>query len=118
MLLLTNLCYDLVDKSNDRLIDLMSLINSLDHLCFRDLISACFDHDYLFGGRCYRQVQVTLLPLLLGRVNDKFSINHSNLCHCAGAVKGNIGNTCGNGGTQHGNQLRAAHRIHTHDHIV
>ena len=112
MLLFAHLGNNLIDKGNNRLIDVMGCVNRLNHLCFRDFIGSCFDHDDLFTGGGHSQLQISLFPLLLGRIDNQFSVNHTDLCHGTGTGKGNIRNACGNRSTQHRHQLRTALGIH------
>ena len=62
---LTNFCNHLVDKCDDGLVDIMCLVDSLDHLVFRDLIGTGFDHDDLLCCRCNGQFQISVVPLCL-----------------------------------------------------
>ena len=118
MLWLSNLSNDLINKLNDRLVDLMSLVDCFDHSSFRNLIGSCFDHDHLFSGGGNCQVQVSLLPLLLAWVDNEFSVYHANLSHSTGSIKRNIGNAGCYCSTKHGNKLGTACRIYTHNHII
>ena len=70
----------------------MCFVNSLEHLLLRDLIGTSLDHDDLFSSRSYSQLQVTLVPLLLRRVDDQFAVDHTHLCHRAGTIKRDIRN--------------------------
>ena len=118
MLLFANFCNHLIDKFNNCLVDLMTLVDSFDHLSFRNLVCTCFDHDNLSACRSYCKLQVTVLPLLLAWVYDEFTINHTKLCCSTWSIKRNVGNSCCNCRTQHSNQLRTALRINAHYHIV
>ncbi len=113
-----NLRHNLIDKGNDRLIDFMGFINCLDHLILGNLIGSCLNHDYLLCGGSHSQIQVAVLPLLLGRIYHEFSVHHSHLGHGAGPVKRNVRNTGGDCGADHGYQLRAALGVNAHNHIV
>ena len=118
MLRLANLFHNLVDKRNDRLVYIMALVDRLDHLVLRDLIGACLDHDHLLCCGSHGQLQITLVPLLLGRIHDELSVHHTHLRRCTRTCKRDIGN-CGNQcGTDHGNDLRTACRIYGHYHVV
>ena len=118
MLGLAHLSHDFVDKGDDGLVDLMGLVDGLNHLLLRNLVGAGLDHDDLLFGGSHGQVQVAVLPLLLGRIDYKLTVHHAHLGHGTGAVKGDVRNAGGNRRTQHGNQLRAAGGIHAHDHVV
>ena len=118
MFLFANLCYDLIDKFDDGLVYFMSFVNSLNHFCFRNLICSGLNHDHFLTGRSNGQVQITFLPLLLGRVDDKLTINHAHLSHGTGSCKGNVRNAGCDCSTKHGNKLRTAGRIYAHNHIV
>ena len=52
MFWLTNLFYDMVNESDDCLVHIMTFIDCLDHLLFRNLICTSFDHDDFLSGRC------------------------------------------------------------------
>ena len=90
MFLLTNLCYDLVDESNDRLIHIMCFINSFQNSCFRNFVCTGFDHDNLLCCRSNSHLQITFIPLLLAWIDDQFAVDHTNLCHGTRTVKRNI----------------------------
>ena len=51
-------------------------------------------------------------------VDDELAVDEAHLGGGAGAVKGDIGNTGGNGRAQHCGQLWAALRIHRHNDVV
>ena len=118
MLRLTHFFHDLIDKSDNRLVYLMSLVDSFQHLVLRHLIGSRLDHHHLLCGGCNRHFQIALVPLLLRRIHDQLTIDHSHLCHGTGAVKGNIGNARCDRRTQHGHQLRTTCRVYAHDHII
>ena len=96
MLRLAYLCNNLINKCNDRLIDLMCLIDRLDHLCLRNLIGTGLDHNNLLTGRSNSQLKIAFLPLLLGRIHNEFTIDQTHLCHCTWSVKWNIRNAGSN----------------------
>ena len=118
MLRFAALGHNLVDERDDGLVDLMGLVDGLDHPRLRHLIGSGLDHDDLLPGGGHGQVQIALLPLLLGRIDYKFAIHQAHLGHGAGAVKGDVRNAGGDGSSQHGHNLRAACGIHAHDHVV
>ncbi len=118
MLGLANLRYDFINKCNNRLVDLVGLIDGLNHLRLRNLICSGFDHDHFLPGGCNGQVQVAVLPLFLGGIDDKHAVNHPHLGHGTGTVEGDVRNAGCNRGAQHGHQLRAAFRVHAHYHVV
>ena len=118
MLLLTALCNDLINESDDGLVYFMCLVNGFDHLCLRDLICTGLDHDHFLTGGCDGKVQIAFLPLLLGRVHDQLAIDHTHLGHGTRAVERNIRNAGSDCGTDHCHQFRTALGIHAHYHIV
>ena len=118
MLGLAHLGNNLVDEGDYGLVHLMGLIDGLDHLVLGNLVGPRLDHDHLLFRGGHGEVQIAVLPLLLRRIDDKLSVNHAHLGHGAGTVKGNVRNTGCDGCSQHCHQLRAAGRVHAHDHIV
>ncbi len=90
MLFLSALCYDLVDESDDSLVNIMSLVDSLDHLGFGDLVGSGLDHDNLLLGGCNGKLKISACPLLLRRVDNEFAVYHSHLSHRARSVKGDV----------------------------
>ena len=118
MLRLSDFRNDLVDKCDQCLVYFMAFVDCLDHLIFRDLICSRLDHNDLLGSRCNGQFQIAFIPLFLGRIYDKFSIDHTHLCHCARTIKRDIGNRRRDRSAKHGNDLRTAFRIYGHDHII
>jgi len=117
MFLFSALCYDLVDEFDDLLVHFMSLVDSLDHLIFRDLISSGLNHDNLLSCRSNRKLKIRNCLLCKCRVDDKLAVDHTNLCGCAWTVKWDIRNTGCNGRTKHSRDLRIAFRINRHNHI-
>ena len=111
-------CNDLINKFDDLLVYIMCLIDCLDHLCFRNLVGARFDHDYFLTGGCNGQVYIGNCFLCQCRVDDQLAVDHTDLGHCTRTVKRNIGNAGCDRGTQHRNNLRVAVRIYGHYHIV
>ena len=109
---------DLIDERDNRLVNLMSLINRLDDPRFRNLICTGFDHHNLLGRGCNGHFQITLVPLFLRRIDDKFSIHHTHLRHRTGAVERNIGNARSDRRAEHRYKFRAACRVNAHNHIV
>ena len=118
MLFLAALGYNLVNKSNNLLIDLMSHIDCLNHSGLGNLICSGLDHDYFFSGGRHGQLKVGYLILALARIDNKFSVDHSDLGHGAGSGKRNVGNGRCNGGTQHSGQLGAAGGIYGKHQVV
>ncbi len=118
MLCLANLCHNLVDKCDDRLIDLVALVDSLNHLVLRHLVRASLNHNHLLACGCHCELQIAVLPLLLIRVDHKLSIDKSHLCRRTRSIKRNIRYRSNNRGANHCYQLRTALRIDTHHHII
>ena len=118
MLGLSGFRNDPVDKFNNRLVDIVRHINRFNHLIFRYFIRAGFNHNNLLRGRSYGKHQIPVVPLGLGRVNNKLAVFHAHLRHRARAVKRNIRNTGRNCRAEHRHKLRAALRIHAHNHII
>ena len=118
VLFLAALCYDLVDERDNLLVYLVSLVDSLDHLCLGNLVSSCLDHDDFFSGGCYGQLQVGYLIVCLTRVYDELSVDHADLCHGAGTCERNIRDRRCNSGAQHCCQLRAAGGIYGKNQVV
>jgi len=96
----------------------MCHVDGFDHFSFRDFIGSGFDHDDLFTGGRHCQVQIAVLPLLLGRIENEFSVNQAYLCHCAGSGKRNVGNAGCDSGTKHSHQLGAAGRIYGKHQVI
>ena len=90
MLWLTDLLYHLIDQRNDRLVDVMTLVDCFDHLVLRNLIGSCLDHDNLLSSRCNSQTKITVVPYLLAWVYDKLTVYHTHLGCCTWTVKWNI----------------------------
>ena len=115
-LCLSALCSDLTNPLDDLLILLVSHVNIADHILFRDLIGAGFDHDHLISGRSDGQAQIAEVPLLLAGVDDHFAVHKADLGRCAGAVERNIGNCSCQRRADHSDHFGSALRVHTHDH--
>ena len=109
---------DFINETNDFLVDIVRLVDGLDHLIFRDLLCPCFDHDDLCRGGSDSQLQIALIPLLLGRIDDEFPVDHANLGHRTWAVERNIRDAGRNRAAKHGDKLRTALRVDRHDQIV
>ena len=118
MFLLAHLCHDLVDESDDGLVDLMGLVNGFDHFRLRNFVCSGFDHDHLLPGGSHSQVQVTVLPFFLGWIDNEHTVRQPHLCHGTGTVKRNVRYRGCYRCPQHGHQFRTACRVNTHDHIV
>ena len=117
-LCLAALCSNIIDPLDDLLVLLVSHVDIADHILFRDLISACFDHDHLIGGRSNSQAQIAEVPLLLAGVDDHFAVHKTDLGRCAGAVERNVGNCSCQRCADHSYHLGSALRVHTHDHAL
>ncbi len=87
---LSNFCYDLVNKCDNCLIDLMALEDSFKHLVFRNDICSCFDHDNLLTCRSNCKLKIRYSVLLLCRVNYKLAVDKAHLCCCTWSVKRDI----------------------------
>ncbi len=107
-----------VDESDDGLVDLVSLIDGLDHLLLRNLIGAGLNHDDFLPGGSHCQSQIPVFPLLLGRVYHELPIHKPHLGHGTGTVKRNVRNAGSHRRPQHCHQFRTAGRVHAHNHIV
>ena len=118
MLRLSALCCHLLNKGNNRLVNIMCHIDCLEHLVLRHLIRTSLDHNYFLLSRSYCKLQVTVFPLLLARVYNKCPFNQPDLCCCTRTVKRNIRKCCSDRGTKHCSQFRTAFRIYGHYHIV
>ena len=104
-----------LDPLDDLLVLLICDVDAADHFFIGDLVGACLDHhDLVFSGS-NSQLKVALVPLLLGRIDDDFAVYHADLGHGDGAVEGDIGNLGGQSGAVHGDELRSAGGLDTHD---
>ena len=110
-------CNDLINKTDDLLVYLMSLVNCLDHLVFRNLVCSGFDHDDFFSCRGNSKLKIRNLLLSQRRVDHKFAVNKAYLSSSAGTVKRNVGNAGCNSRTEHCRNLRIAFRVNRHYHI-
>ena len=115
---LTALSYDGIDEFDDLLVYFVSLENSLDHFCFRNLFCSCLDHDNFFTGGSNGQLQIGNILLSQGRVYDEFAVNHTDLGSGAGTIERNIGNAGSDGGTQHSDYFRVALGIYGHNQVI
>ena len=118
LLRLSDFCHDVIDESDDLFVDLICLVDIGDHVRFRNFIRTGLDHDNLLGSGSDRQLQIALVPVILTGVYNDLAVHETDLGGCAGAVKRDIGNGCGNGRAQHGDQLRSACGIHAHNHAL
>ena len=114
-LLFTALGDDALDPLDDLFVLLISDIDAADHLLVGDLVGASLDHHDLVLSGGNSQTQVTLVPLLLGGVDDGFAAHHTDLGHGNRAVKRNVGDRGGDRCAQHADQLGPAGGIHAHD---
>ncbi len=94
MLCPANLSHDLVDESDDRLIDLMTLVDRLDHPVLRHFVRTCLDHDDFLARRSHCQLQITVFPLLLVRIDHELAVDQSHLRRRTRSVKRNIRYRC------------------------
>ena len=117
MLFFATFCNDFVNKTDDLLVYIMSFINCLDHLVFRNLICSGFDHNDLFSCRSNSKLKIRNFLLSKRRVDHKLTVNEANLSGSAGAVKRNVRNTGCNSRTKHCRNLRITFRINRHYHI-
>ena len=89
-LFLTTLGDDGIEEADDLLIDLVCLIDGLDHLIIRDAVCTRLDHDDLIAGRCNGQIQIGYGLLCVGRVDDELTVDHTDLSGCAWTVPWNV----------------------------
>ena len=89
--------------------------NGFQHHIFLDLVGTGFyHHDGFLGTRDY-QVQVADFPLSQGGVDHELTVYQAYQHRGGGAVKGDVGDGQGNGGTDHGGDFRRTVRIHAHN---
>ena len=115
---LTNFSNHLINQSDDGLVNIMSGIDSFDHLIIRDQVTSALDHDDLITGRCNSKLHIAFIPILHGRVDDELAISHTNLSHSTRAIERNIRDTGCHSGTDHSYKLRTALRVYGHYHII
>ena len=89
-LLLTTLGDDGIEEADDLLVDLVGLIDRLDHLIIGDAVCTSLDHDDLIAGRCDGQVQVGYGLLCVGRVDDELTVDHTDLSGRAWTIPWNV----------------------------
>ena len=118
MLFLAALRDDLIKELDDLLVDLISLVDGLDHLRFRNLVRAGFDHDDLLAGRSDRELQLGFVAELIARVDDELTVYEAELRHCARAVKRDVGDAGGKRAAEHGDNFRIAFRINGHNQVI
>ena len=116
LLLLAAVSRDRVVERDQLAVYSVCLIDIIDHVRFRNLVRAGFDHDNLFRRGSNSKTQIAEIPVLLGRVDDDLSVNKTDLRSRAGTRERDVGNRSRERSTHHGNQLGTALRIHTHDH--
>ena len=92
MFCLSNFCYNLIDKCNNRLVNLMTLINCFYHLLFWNLICPSLYHDNFLACRSHCKLQITIFPLFLIWIDHKLTIHKPHLCCCTRAIKRNVRN--------------------------
>ena len=109
---------DLIDKRNNRLIYIVTLVDRFDHLGLGNLICPRLDHDHLLRRGSNRELKIAFIPLLLRRIDDELSIDHTHLRHRTRSVERNIGNCSRKCRSDHGNDLRTTRRIYRHYHII
>ena len=118
MLFFSALSYDGIDKADDLLVYFVSFENSLDHLLLRNFLGTSFDHDNFLSGRSYSQSHLRYLSLSGSWVDNKFTINKTNLGSSARSVKWDIRNAGSDSRTKHSSQLWAAVWIYRHNYVV
>ena len=89
-LLLTTLGDDGIEEADNLLVDLVCLIDGLDHLIIGDAVCTGLDHDNLITGRCNGQIQIGYGLLCVGRVDDELTVDHADLCGCAWTIPWNV----------------------------
>ena len=109
---------DLIIEVQDFLVDSIRLVDVIDHVLLRNFLRTCLDHADTVAGGGDGQLQVSEIPVLLGRVDDDLSVHKADLCRYDRPRKRNIGNGGGKRSTHHGNELRPALGIDTHDHAL
>ena len=117
MFLFSALSNDLVDESDDLLVYFVSLVDGLDHLVLRDLVSSGLDHDNFLSCGSYCKLKVRNRFLYKCRVDDELTVDHTNLCSCTWTIERDIGNTGCNRRTKHSRDLRVALRVNRHNHV-
>ena len=96
----------------------MSGKDRLDHPVLRNFVRSRLDHDDLLLCRSDCQRHLGNLSLGCRGVKYKFSVNKPYLCCRDGAVERNVGNTRGDGRSEHSCEFRAAVLIYRHDKIL
>ena len=115
---LADLALDEAVELNELLVNRICLVDIGNHICLRNLIGTCLNHQDAIRRGGNRQAKITLVPLLLAGVDDHLAVYKSHLRCRTGTGKRNIRNGCCQRCAHHGNQLRTALRIHTHNHAL
>ena len=118
MFFLSDFCHNLIDKRNDGLVNLMTLVDRLEHLFLRHFICTGFNHNYLLASRCHCKLQVAVFPLLLIWIYHEHAIDKPHLRCRTWTVKRDIRDRSDNRRAKHCDQLWTALWVNTHDHIV
>ena len=113
-LLLADLLLDALDKLDDLLVALMTGHNAVEHILVAHLIGAGLDHRHPAVRRGHGHCHLADLALLLGGVHHELAIHQAHRNAADRAVPRDIGNTQGDGRTDHGRDLRRAVGIHAH----
>ena len=118
VLRLTALIHDVLDESDDILVEVVCCIDRLNHNVFRNFLSAGLDHDDLLLCGSYGKSQIGYLLLLSGRVEDQLAVDETHMGRRDRAVKRDIRNAGSDGSADHSGQLRAASGIYAHNKAV
>ncbi|KXT83575.1 hypothetical protein STRDD11_01412 [Streptococcus sp. DD11] len=105
-LVLADCCHDFFLEGYQLFDCFMAFEQGFQHHCFRQFLGAGLYHIDGILGPCYRQFQQGDSFLLLGRIDDKFSVHIAYLYPCDRAVKRNIRDRQGQRGAKHGRHLR------------
>ena len=115
LLRLADLGDDTVDEGEHLLDFLMTGADGLHHGLLVDLVGTGLNHDDLFLAGGQGQGQVTVLALLLGGVQDDFTVHQADENAGDGAAPRNIGHSDGQGRAIHAGDFGRAVGIQAHD---
>ena len=113
-LLLADLGLDILDKLDDFLVCLVAGHDAVVHILVGHLVGAGLDHgDALVGGG-HGNGHLADLALLSVGVDDKLPVNQAHGNAGDGALPGDVGDGEGDGGANHGGNLRGVVLVHGH----